>query len=257
MLLKLPYSAGCLRRNIGCEAAPAAIEAMLEKPKPKTIELKLDDSAVSASLERIKSTVSNYLAAAESRPLLVLGGDHSISGPCFEALRSQTEDAGLLVLDAHPDVMPATKAPSHEDWLRLLVERRLLAHSRLVLVGIRNVHPAEAAFLREHGIKSFDMASLFEFGVLELADSIMEAVRDFGALHLSLDIDVADPAFAPGTGCPEPGGLSSRELLYLGRRFSKLRNLALVDVVEVNPTRDREDMTTRLTAAFIRTILGE
>ena len=83
----------------------------------------------------------------------------------------------------------------------------------------------------------------------------MELINKNKALYISVDIDVVDPAYAPGTGYLEPGGLSSRELLYMLHRFKKLRNFNYLDVVEINPGKDLNEITVKLGASIIREML--
>ena len=80
---------------------------------------------------------------------------------------------------------------------------------------------------------------------------VMEKARKFENLYISLDIDSVDPAFAPGTGCIEPGGLASRELIYFIQRLKLLKNLRMMDIVEVNPKIDVNNMTSKLAAKVI------
>ena len=76
-----------------------------------------------------------------------------------------------------------------------------------------------------------------------VCDSVMEDVREFDGLYLSIDIDVLDPAFSPGTGYLEVGGMSLNQLLYFLRRIKKMKNLRRIDLVEINPEKDRDDLT--------------
>ena len=82
----------------------------------------------------------------------------------------------------------------------------------------------------------------------EVADSIMSVARHWSKVYMSIDIDVLDPAFAPGTGYQEPGGLTTRQLLYLIHRFKMLRNIGMADIVEVNPDKDVNDVTSKTAA---------
>ena len=88
-------------------------------------------------------------------------------------------------------------------------------------------------------------------GIHEISESVMAAAKDFEALYVSIDIDVLDPAFAPGTGCTEPAGLTSRELIYFVQRLKLLKNLKIVDIVEINPKKDVNNMTSKLGAKII------
>ena len=85
-------------------------------------------------------------------------------------------------------------------------------------------------------------------GIRNICDALMESAKNFDGLYVSFDIDAVDPAFAPGTGYPEPGGLTSRELFYFVHRLKNLKNLKAFDIVEVNPEKDINDITSRLAA---------
>jgi len=80
----------------------------------------------------------------------------------------------------------------------------------------------------------------------------METARGWGAFYLSIDIDVIDPAFAPGTGFREPGGLTSREMIYFIQRLKRLKNLKMTDITEVNPSKDSADLTVKLAAKLVK-----
>ena len=98
------------------------------------------------------------------------------------------------------------------------------------------------------------MKQIFEHGVKNVVDAVTEKIRSWPAVYLSIDIDACDPAFAPGTGYREPGGLSSRELIYFVQRLNKL-NLGMVDIVEVNPSMDVADLTSKLAAKLMLELL--
>ena len=83
----------------------------------------------------------------------------------------------------------------------------------------------------------------------------METEKNWDSLYLSIDIDAVDPAFAPGTGFIEPGGFTSREVLYIVQRLKRLRNLKMIDLVEVNPKKDLNKMTIKLSAKIVKELL--
>jgi agmatinase len=97
-------------------------------------------------------------------------------------------------------------------------------------VGLRKIENKELEFLKEKGIRYFEMRNIESKE--DVCDSIMESSQGKN-LYLSIDIDVVDPAFAPGTGYLEPGGFSSQEILYFSRRLKKLKNLRALDITEV------------------------
>tara|TARA_Y100000310_G_scaffold323096_1_gene383021 strand:+ start:147 stop:857 length:711 start_codon:yes stop_codon:yes gene_type:complete len=178
---------------------------------------------------------------------LYIGGDHSISYETF----SKNKCEGLLILDAHPDTFQEFNVATHLDWLRHLIDEGVVKSENVMIIGLRSFHKNEIGYLREKKIKFVTMKQVFENGVKEVCEGVMEFVKDFESLYLSVDMDVVDPAYAPGVGFIEPGGLSSRELIYFIQRFKKLRNLKKVDVVEINVDRDINDMTSKLAAKVI------
>ncbi|MAG52740.1 MAG: hypothetical protein CMH62_02140 [Nanoarchaeota archaeon] len=178
---------------------------------------------------------------------LYLGGDHSVSYEVF----SNNKCDGLLILDAHPDVYNEFKTATHLDWLRFLINEGKVKSENVMLVGIRSFHKDEIYYLREKKIKFVTMKQVFENGIKDVVDGVMEFVNEFESLYLSVDLDVVDPAFAPGVGYVESGGLSSRELIYFIQRLKNLKNLKKVDIVEVNVDKDVNNMTSKLAAKLI------
>lgn len=184
------------------------------------------------------------------------GGDHSVSYPLTKAFFDFTENSGrescLIVFDAHPDCMPPMKEPTHEEWLRKLVEDGFPAKN-VLLVGNRNSHKKELDFIKEKKIKRVNMNALL-LDLENICDTIME-FSNGKDLYVSIDIDVVDPAFAPGTGYPESGGLSSREFLYIVQRINKIKNLKAVDIVEINPDKDLNKKTIKLGAKILSELI--
>ncbi len=148
--------------------------------------------------------------------------------------------------------MLAMKEPTHEEWLRALVDSGFPAEN-ILLVGMRNLWRNEIIFLKEKRIRIISMEQLRN-DLQDTCDIIMEFSKN-KELYLSIDIDVIDPAFASGTGYREPGGLTSRQFLYLIRRINKLKNLKAVDIVEINPEKDKEDMTVKLGAKILSELI--
>ena len=240
-IIKIPFDAGSLGKNKGCAKAPDAILADFpdyssennRKGQLKIAEISVNPANFAETHAEIEKKVAEFEEA------VILGGDHSIT---YSAFKGSKCDA-LIVLDAHPDMMEGTDAVTHEDFLRKLIDDGVLLPQNVFLFGIRAWHNSEMDFISEKKIKFFDMKSIFEFGVNNLCDTLMEMARNFRKLYLSIDIDAVDPAFAPGTGYCEPGGLSSRELVYMVQRLKNLKNLKFVDIVEINPDLDEKEKT--------------
>ena len=177
-----------------------------------------------------------------------LGGDHSITYSTCRAFLETFKESFLIVFDAHADCMPALQEPTHEEWLRKLVEKGWKPEN-VVLVGLRKIEPEELAFLNGNRIRYFEMRNIENKE--DICDLIMEASHG-RKLYVSFDIDVVDPAFAPGTGYQEPGGFSSQDILYFARRISRMKNLKAVDIVEVFA---EDKMTVKLAARTLEEFL--
>lgn len=262
MLLKVPYSGGGLGLTKGTELAPDAIVAKLKNdyltegnkiPVFAISDVKIDNADAGKSHNAINE------AAAGIKNFIAVGGDHSITYSLLKGFcktnnesRITKDDTAIVVFDAHPDLMQPFSIPTHENWLRMAIADGILKAENVVLVGCRAVHKEEAAFISSSGIRHFPMKEIAANGVTEVCDSAMAAVKDAAALYVSVDIDVVDPSFAPGTGCPEPAGMTARELIYFIQRLRMMKNFAAADVVEVNPAKDLNEMTVRLAAKVVQ-----
>ena len=192
--------------------------------------------------------------------MIFLGGDHSISyfltRAFFDFYQNNGKESCLIVFDAHPDLMkPSSEFPTHEEWLRRLIEDGFPVEN-ILIVGVRNLDKEEIKFINEKKIKIISM-NQFLLNLEDICDGIME-FSNGKELYLSLDIDVVDPAFAPSTGYPECGGLTSREFIYLIQRINKMKNLRAVDIVEINSKEDEEknnNLTVKLGAKILSELL--
>ncbi len=192
---------------------------------------------------------------------IFLGGDHSISYPLGKAFLEHCNKEGkepcLVIFDAHPDCMDlwgktGNKFPDHEEWLSALIKGGFPAEN-VMLVGSRKAHKNEVEFLSENNIKRININSIEE-DIDNIADTIMEFTNG-KELYLSLDIDVMDPAFAPSTYYQEPGGLTSRQFLYLIQRLKKVRGLKAIDLVEINSEEDSKGLTVKLGAKILSELI--
>lgn len=176
---------------------------------------------------------------------VVLGGDHSITLPSVTAVAEVVGDGriGVVHFDAHADT-------ASDDWgfllshgtpMRRLIESGAVKGSNFVQVGLRGYWPPPDVFdwMRQQGMRWHLMREIEEQGFdTVLKTAIAEALEGPDAIYLSVDVDVLDPAFAPGTGTPEPGGLTSVELLRAVRTIVSSVRLVGMDVVEVAPAYD-------------------
>src|SRR5574339_1182643 len=176
---------------------------------------------------------------------IVLGGDHSISIPVFQAQRERYKDQrlGVLWVDAHPDLCDVFTGSrlSHACVLRRALEFGI-APADVCLVGLRSWEDQEIDLIENGGLNVFTAAMVAERGIKSVAASVRSKLSLCDAVHISLDIDCLDPAFAPGTGIPDSGGLTSREVITLIKSMQGLPLVGL-DVVEVSPPIDPSEAT--------------
>jgi len=209
-------------------------------------DIPVDEQA--RDFERVRQKV----AALPNVPI-VLGGDHSISIPVLQAQRERYREQrlGLLWLDAHPDlcdVFTGSKL-SHACVLRRAIEFGIEPQD-ICMVGLRSWEEQEIDLIENGGLNVYPTAGVAERGIRSVASSVYSKLSLCDAVHISLDIDCLDPAFAPGTGIPDAGGLTSRDVITL---LKSLQGLPLVglDLVEVSPPVDPSEATIFAALKFI------
>ncbi len=205
-----------------------------------------------AEQERDFETVCKKVVSLPNVPI-VLGGDHSISIPVLEAQRERYrgQRLGLLWVDAHPDlcdVFTGSKL-SHACVLRRALEFGIEPQD-VCLVGLRSWEDQEIDLIENGGLNVYPAAMVAERGMSSVAVSVRSKLSLCDAVHISLDIDCLDPAFAPGTGIPDAGGLTSREVITLIKSMQGLPLVGL-DVVEVAPPLDPSEATIFAALKFI------
>jgi agmatinase len=189
-------------------------------------------------------SVHKRMAALPNVPI-VLGGDHSISIPVLQAQRERYRDQrlGLLWVDAHPDLCDVFTGSkfSHACVLRRALEFGIHPED-VCMVGLRSWEEQEIDLIENGGLNIYTAAMVAERGMRSIASSVHSKLSLCDAVHISLDIDCLDPAFAPGTGIPDSGGLTSREVITLIKSIQGLPLVGL-DVVEVSPPIDPSEAT--------------
>ena len=198
--------------------------------------------------EEIRKAVGE-ICAAGALPV-ILGGDHSIAHPDVGAVATHhaPDPVGLIHFDAHADDAWEEPRLTHGTPLRLLVEEGSIQGRHIVQVGLRGYwpEPSDFAWARDQGFRWYLMDEIVERGIGPVVGDVIRDVSDLAHVFLSVDIDVCDPAYAPGTGTPEPGGMQARELLRAVRRVGAEVPLAGLEVVEVSPPYDHSDITAAL-----------
>lgn len=194
------------------------------------------------TLAQVEQALDQLLARGVR--VLSLGGDHSVTYPILRAYAKKHPGLTILHLDAHPDLYDEFEGSrySHACPFARIMEQGLAA--RLVQVGIRTMNPHQRQQAERFGVQTIEMRSGMPLPVLNLN----------GPVYVSLDLDVLDPAFAPGVSHHEPGGLTTREVLSI------LHNLQATvvgaDLVELNPTRDPTGVTAAVAAKFYKEIVA-
>ncbi|MBI5569638.1 MAG: agmatinase [Desulfomonile tiedjei] len=203
----------------------------------------LDSTSLESALTIVRVEVSRILKH-RGKPFCI-GGEHTITLPAVEALRSQSDDFVVLHLDAHSDLRDEYegKILNHATVIRRVAE--LIGPARLIQMGVRAGTRDEFAWMREHGTAA-QWGSGFDKTLLK---------RIAGrAVYLSLDLDVLDPAGFPGTGNPEPGGWSYEAMELFLLTLTRV-NLIAADVVELNPGLDASQVSTITAAKIVRELL--
>jgi proclavaminate amidinohydrolase len=262
--LGVPYEEGTYWRK-GAKHGPEAVRAQIAKLRPESVStgravpfplMSLDDGDIELdpynrekAFELIEARVRSMLSAGHA-PVLV-GGDHSITIPALRALSSVVgpDRLGVIHIDAHSDTFPPVNGyvMHHGAVFRVAVEEGLVRAGNLVQFGLRGtVREGGLDFAREHGIRGVSMTEWRKQGLC-LAPFLPDGNLCY---YVSLDIDAVDPAFAPGTGTPVPGGLSSSDVLAL---FAELAELPIVgaDLVEIAPVYDPAGITALLGAHIL------
>ena len=200
-----------------------------------------------ASHRAIREAVARVVGAGAVP--VILGGDHSIAYPDIATVAGRYEKGSLAVVqfDTHADTATELYGLkwSHGTPFRRLVDDGIILGERLIQVGLRGYwpFPEEFDWAREAGVRWYRMNEITERGIDAVIDDVLAATAGADHLFLSVDIDVLDPAYAPGTGTPEPGGMTSRELLRAIRRLTLERGFVGMDVVEVSPPYDHASIT--------------
>lgn len=204
--------------------------------------------SIAATYQHIEQEVGALLAAGLR--VIALGGDHSISLPLLRAHARQFGPLSVIHFDSHPDTWEqefAGQRYSHGTGFFHALAEGLIAPTRYVQVGLRG--PTETGSdwqkTRDLGGQVITMDDIAEMGLRRVQEQIRSVAT--GPTYVTFDIDVADPAFAPGTGTPEVGGLTSHQLLQLVRGLRGL-NLVGFDLVEVSPPYDHSQITAILAA---------
>jgi agmatinase len=279
VVLGAPFDAGTSHRP-GCRFGPQAIRltdylphdahrphlaldveplAELGVVDAGDVDLALTD--IETSIARIEQAVER-IARAGAIPV-VLGGDHTIAFPDATGVARHVGWGRLSMIhfDAHADTgnLQSGSLYGHATPMRRLIESGAVRGDRFLQIGLRGYwpEPETLAWMAEQRMRSFEMTEVVERGLDAcLTEAFAIALDDCDAVFLSFDVDVVDPGSAPGTGTPEPGGLSTRQALDAVRRIGMELPVAGMDVVEVSPPYDHAEVTAYLANRVVLEVLS-
>jgi agmatinase len=254
VILGLPYDATSTGRK-GADLAPNAIRIasdLIETYSPY-LNRDLEDLKISdlGDMKLLSENVLEYIRKSaldcfqsHSKPVF-LGGEHSITIPLVEAAKKVYPDLILMVLDAHADLREEylNSKFNHACTIKRIAE--IAGWNSLKLLGVRSGTRQEFTLMQKHSLR----VSLLDHSLSSLIDFLKDK-----PVYLSLDIDVFDPSIVPGTGTPEPGGISYFQFLELCQRLKDL-NLVGVDITELSPSLDPTGNSAVIAASCIRELM--
>jgi len=225
----------------GCRFGPDAIRSSFNNIEVFHPKFQVDLQAV--HIEDLGNTRHTVVAS-----LIILGGEHSIT---YGAYTSFPKETGYVVFDAHYDLRDefADSKLSHASYLRRIIEER--GAENILHVGARGFVSEELEFLKENNIKTISDKEIREGKGPQL---LKDHVSTFDTIYSSFDLDVLDPAFAPGVGNPEAVGISARELFDMIHSFEETK-ITGVDIVELNPYHDNGS-TASIAAKIMSTMIA-
>jgi arginase len=253
-------------RDRGDVAVPAADERDLGGPgRPRYV------AAVRQACLNTAAAVEESLRGG-SFPV-VMGGDHSLATGALAGCARVVGAQGLIWIDAHADLNSPDSTPTgnlHGMSLASALgdapalfpnpdfHTPAVDPTRTVFIGLRDLDAHERSVIRERGMTAFTMTDIDRFGMAHVLDRAIEtAGRGAASAHISVDIDSVDPAMAPGTGTPVPGGLTYREAHLAMEMLAESGIAHSMELTEVNPTLDEHNMTARFAVGLICSLLGK
>jgi agmatinase len=196
------------------------------------------------ALSTIHNTTKSILADGK-KPMMV-GGEHLVSYSTIKAMYEKYPDLRVIHFDAHTDLREdfLGNVMSHATFMRHV--HKFLGDNRIYQFGIRSGDKEEFEWSKEHVIQQkYDISNL---------SKVIEVIKQY-PVYVTIDLDVLDPAYFPGTGTPEPGGISFKELLWAFSEFEKLNNFVGADIVELSPMLDASGASTMVAIKALRELV--
>ena len=215
-------------------------------------------------------------ALAGGRMPMMLGGDHCLAIGSIAAVAAHCRNVGktlrVLWLDAHADFNTREITPSGnihgmpvaclcgmgpEPLVKLGGHVPALLPGQIRQIGIRSVDQGEKRLVKEYGLDIYDMRYIDERGMRRTLEAALDGVDENTHLHVSFDVDMLDPAIAPGTGTRVPGGVNYREAQLIMEMVADTGRMGSLDLVEVNPALDKRNATARLAVDLVESLFGK
>lgn len=241
--------------NPGCSGAPASVRKHIDSfylSESTSTNIVLDKSDIveeetfEQTIDKIFKKTIEFLKM--DKKTICIGGNHSISLPIIEALSRFHNRIGVIHLDAHPDCQ--IDYFPYGDVMGAVSQ--IPEVEKIVMVGLRNWSKYEYNYISKNNkIKAVPMKNMSDADIGKIVDEIQSSLNDCDAIYVTLDIDVLDPAFAPGTGCIEPAGMTSRQIIHFLQLIAQNPKVKGMDIVEINPNKDINEMTSILGAKII------
>lgn len=275
-ILGFPWDGGASLGRPGARYAPRAIREALEWLQNRIMDQKIyhvekrtlidlqesrfldqgDLEIVAYSTEETMKKAEERISQLLSEGLFpfILGGDHSISYPGIKALHDSTSgEIGIIQFDAHLDLVddsPVQGKFSQSSQIRRALELPRVKPQHVVQIGVRSYnYPWYQEYLHQHPIVQISAQEVHQRSSDELLQQVFDALQSVEKIYLTFDMDVFDPAFAPGTGANESGGLTPVQCFrLLDELYPKVD---LMDIAEVNPLYDHQGITSSLAAKII------
>ncbi len=240
-------------------------------PVPEAIEVGAENARFLAPIKQACERVAQLVAWAVGEGLLplVLGGDHSVAMGTLGGMATARGAGAVLWIDAHGDLnRPATSPTGNVHGMPLAAalgaagpdfaseEYPMPSVEKAALVGVRALDDGERDLIRERGIRVYTMSEVDARGMQTCMREALAHLQGSAFVHVSIDLDAVDPMFAPGVGTPVRGGLSYRETHLALELVAQSGLLDSLEVVEVNPILDRENVTGALAVELVASALG-
>jgi arginase len=244
----------------------------VETPLPETAERQEEIRHLAAVREVCEAVAERAEAMISGGYFpIFLGGDHSIAIGTVSGVAKNFERTGVIWLDAHADFNTPQTSPSgnihgmplavltgsgHPDLVAIGGEGASVRTEDVVLIGLRSVDLEERRLLREAGIRAYTMKEVDAYGIASVVRRALRALSHLDRVHVSFDLDVADPDVAPGVGTPVRGGLTYREAHLVMELINEAEIATSLDVVEVNPILDDRNGTAALAVELVASMMG-